>query len=424
MGNYCMESQKKVVIIGGGVVGLCSAYYLHAAGHHVVVLERSSKDDKKGCSFGNAGYVCPSHFVPLAAPGMINKGLMWMLDPESPFYVRPRFNKELLNWLIEFKKATGLNRVEKAIPALKDLGVLSRELFSELESSLDFSLETKGLIMMCQDQKTLDKEAALAVRAKELGLEAKVLSSEDISKLQPKLLFSGAGGVLYPGDAHLTPIQLMKALREDLCDKGVVFVNDVEATGFEINGDKLTAVLTTNGKYMADDFVLTAGSWSPLLAKELGINLPIQVGKGYSLTVEGMGELLDVPGILVEGKVAVTPMENDLRFAGTMEIVGYENRINSKRISGMIKTIVKSYPQIDIERIKNTLPWFGFRPCSPDGLPYIGRFNRYSNLIAATGHAMLGVSLSAATGKLVGEIVSHRTSSVALELFAPDRYNR
>lgn len=419
-----MESQKKVVIIGGGAVGLCSAYYLHGVGHHVTVLERSSKDDKKGCSFGNAGYVCPSHFVPLAAPGMINKGLMWMLDPESPFYVRPRLNKDLLKWLLEFKKATNLTRVDKAIPALKDLGALSRELFDELENSLDFSLEKKGLIMMCQDQKTLDKEAMLAVRAKELGLEARVLSNEDISKLQPSLLFAGAGGVLYPGDAHLVPAQLMKALREDLGDKGIVFVNNTEATGFEVIGDKLTAVLTANGKHVADDFVLTAGSWSPLLAKELGIKLPIQVGKGYSLTVEGMGELLDVPGILVEGKVAVTPMENDLRFAGTMEIVGYENHINPKRINGMIKTIAKAYPEIDIDRIKATSPWFGFRPCSPDGLPYIGRFNRYSNLIAASGHAMLGVSLSAATGKLVGEIVSDLAPSVTLDLFSPERYNR
>ena len=419
-----MGSQKKVAIIGGGVVGLCSAYYLHAAGHLVTVLERSAKNDKKGCSFGNAGYVCPSHFVPLAAPGMINKGLMWMLDPESPFYVRPRLNKDLLKWLFEFKKATRLDRVENAMPVLKDLGVLSRELFGELEMALDFSLEKKGLIMMCQDQKTLDKEAVLADRAKELGLEAKVLSNEDISKLQPRVLFSGAGGVMYPSDAHLVPAQLMKALREGLDDKGIVFVNETEATGFEVNGDKLTAILTTNGKHVADDFVLTAGSWSPLLANELGINLPIQVGKGYSLTVQGMGKLMDVPGILVEGKVAVTPMENDLRFAGTMEIVGYENRINPKRISGMLKSIVKAYPEIDIDRIKCTPPWFGFRPCSPDGLPYIGRFNRYRNLIAASGHAMLGVSLSAATGKLVGEIVSGLAPSIALDLFSPDRYNR
>jgi len=418
-----MKEKKDVLVIGGGVIGLCCAYFLTQEGHRVRIIDRMPEGDKTGCSFGNAGYVCPSHFVPLAAPGMITKGLKWMLNPESPFYVKPRFNTDLIRWVLNFKRATSLKRMEGAIPILKDLGIHSRELFEQMESSLGFTLVKKGLIMLCKEQVSLDEEIGLAQRANEFGIGASSLSSQDISSLQNGLSLKAAGGVIYPTDAHLEPGEFMGSLYSDLKAKGVEFHHSAEALDFVKEGSRIKAIKTDGKLLEAEEFVLAAGSWSPLLAKKLGLNLPIQVGKGYSLTVPGMGSMLEVPMILLEGKVAVTPMGDDLRFAGTMEITGYDQRVNPKRISGMLKTIASYLPDLPIDRIKDVAPWSGFRPCSPDGLPYIGRFRDHENLVAATGHAMLGLSLSAVTGKLVSEVISEQMPLVELNSLSPDRYN-
>lgn len=419
-----MKDKKEVIVIGGGVIGLSCAYFLTQEGHKVRLIDRMPEGDKKGCSFGNAGYVCPSHFVPLAAPGMITKGLKWMLNPESPFYVKPRLNADLLRWMINFKRATSSRRMERAIPVLKDLGILSRELFEQMEASLDFTLVKKGLIMLCIKQASLDEESDLAKRANAFGINAKTLSSQDISAMQNGLSLDAEGGVIYPTDGHLVPEELMASLSTELRSRGVEFSYSTEVLDFVKEGPMITAIQTDGEMLEADEFVLAAGSWSPLLAKKLRLNLPIQVGKGYSLTVPGMGSMLQVPMILLEGKVAVTPMGNDLRFAGTMEITGYDQSVNPKRISGMLKTIASYLPELPLDQLRDVAPWSGFRPCSPDGLPYIGRFRDHQNLVAATGHAMLGLSLSAVTGKLVSQVISGQMPSVELSALSPDRYNR
>lgn len=419
-----MKDKKEVIVIGGGVIGLSCAYFLTQEGHKVRLIDRMPEGDKKGCSFGNAGYVCPSHFVPLSAPGMITKGLKWMLNPESPFYVKPRLNVDLLRWMLNFKRATSARRMERAIPVLKDLGILSRELFDQMEESLDFTLVKKGLIMLCINQESLDEESSLAKRANAFGIDTKTLSKQDISAMQKGLSLEAAGGVIYPTDGHLVPGELMTSLSAELRSRGVELSYSTEVLDFVKEGSLIKAIQTDGEMLEADEFVLAAGSWSPLLAKKLMLNLPIQVGKGYSLTVPGMGSMLQVPMILLEGKVAVTPMGDDLRFAGTMEITDYDQRVNPKRISGMLKTIASYLPELPIDQFRDVAPWSGFRPCSPDGLPYIGRFRDYQNLVAATGHAMLGLSLSAVTGKLVSEVISGQMPSVELSALSPDRYNR
>jgi D-amino-acid dehydrogenase len=293
-----------------------------------------------------------------------------------------------------------------------------------MEASLNFTLIKKGLIMLCINQESLDEESGLAKRANAFGIDAKTLSKQDISAMQKGLSLEAAGGVIYPADGHLVPGELMTSLSAELRSRGVEFSYSTEVLDFVKEGSIIKAIQTDGEMLEADEFVLAAGSWSPLLAKKLGLNLPIQVGKGYSLTVPGMGYMLQVPMILLEGKVAVTPMGDDLRFAGTMEITGYDQRVNPKRISGMLKTIASYLPELPIDQFRDVAPWSGFRPCSPDGLPYIGRFRDHQNLVAATGHAMLGLSLSAVTGKLVSEVISGQMPSVELSALSPDRYNR
>ncbi len=414
---------KRVVIIGGGVIGLSTALHCARKGHKVTVLDRNPAR-RDGCSFGNAGMVVPSHFVPLAAPGMVKLGLKWMWNPESPFYIKPRLSSELFDWCFKFWQAATPAHVERSAPLLRDLSFASRALFEELaaETQNEISLVTRGLIMLCKTQHGLDDEARFAAQAVKLGVPAQVLSPQELAKLDPGVTMDVAGGVYFPKDAHLTPEHYLATLMRLAQNLGVDFRWQTEVSGVEIQGRKLVAVQTEFGKITADEIVLCGGSWSPLLARQLSLKIPIQAGKGYSLTVKQPRELPQLCSIFTEARMAVTPMGSTLRFGGTMEVAGLNEDINPVRVQGIIKAVAKYFPKFSPADFAGIQPWRGLRPCSPDGMPYLGRTQKFANLTLATGHAMMGMSLSPITGKLVSEIISGEKPSFDLNLLSPDRY--
>jgi D-amino-acid dehydrogenase len=412
---------KKIAIIGGGVVGLCSAWYLHREGFDVEVFDQT--DGNNNCSFGNAGLVVPSHFIPLAAPGMISQGMRWLFNPESPFYVKPRLNAELMRWGWLFYKNSTAKHVSSSAKPLADLNTFSKRLFDEIATSgLNFGLEHKGMTLLFKTEKTAEEELEVAEKARELGLEAKALSAEEAQAMEPNVQLDVKGGVYYPGDAHLTPKLFMKTLRAELEKAGVVMHWNTEITGFKTNGASIQALQSTSGEFPCDELVVAGGSWSGQVAKQLKLRLPLQAGKGYSLTASNVEKQLAVPSVLVEAAVAVTPMGNDLRFAGTMEIAGINNNINQRRLNGIVNSVNNYFPEMDRESVANGSVWSGLRPVSPDGIPYIGRSGKWNNMVVATGHAMMGLSLGPATGKLVSEMISGKAASQNLAPFNPDRF--
>jgi D-amino-acid dehydrogenase len=414
---------KRILIVGGGVIGLCTAYYAQLQGHEVTVVDRGSRHDE-GCSSGNAGLVVPSHFIPLAAPGMVAKGLKWMLSPESPFYVRPRLDPDLWNWGWKFYQNANDHHVNRSAPLLRDLNRASLNCFESLASSLpDFGFMKKGVVMLCTSEKTLEEESHTAELAHALGMKAEILDKAATERLEPNMKMNIAGSVYFPDDAHLSPHLFMKNLKEYLERSGVRFLWETEVTGWMMDRNHIEGTRTSHGILTADEYVLCGGSWSPGIINNLNINLPIQAGKGYSLTMPDPPYLPSIPSILVEARVAVTPMGKSLRFGGTMEITGMNTEINPSRIRGILKSVPKYYPDFSPAMFQNIKPWCGLRPCSPDGLPYIGRFRHYSNLSAATGHAMMGVSLGPITGKLLSEVLSGQPASISIEALSPDRYN-
>jgi D-amino-acid dehydrogenase len=414
---------KHVVIIGAGVIGLCIAYYCARRGHQVTVIDREP-EQRDGCSFGNAGLVVPSHFVPLAAPGMVALGLKWMWNPESPFYIKPRLDAELLSWAFKFWRAANAEHVKRSAPLLRDLNFASRALFEELAElpGNDFSLVKRGCLLLCKTQRTLDHEAAFAAQANQLGVPAEVLDAKQTAEHDPCVRMDVAGSIYFPKDCHLTPARFMARLKQQLDKLGVGFQWNTETTGFAWDKQRLTSVQTSTRKIEADEFVLAAGSWSPRLMRTLGLKLPMQAGKGYSLTLTKPRQLPRLSSILTEARVAVTPMDDSLRFGGTMEISGFTQEINPARVRGIIKSVRKYLPAFTPEDFAAVKPWCGLRPCSPDGLPYVGRTQRFGNLTVATGHAMMGLSLGPITGKIVGEIISSEKPSFDLTLLNPDRY--
>ena len=415
---------KHILIAGAGVIGLSTAYYCAKAGHRVTILERSPAQ-RDGCSFGNAGMIVPSHFIPLAAPGMVALGLKWMWNPQSPFYIQPRLDAELWRWGLKFWWAATHEHVQLSAPLLRDLSLASRACFEELAAlpGTDFGLVKKGLLMLCKTQHTLDDEARVAERARALGIPAEVLDARQTAALEPDVPMNVAGSIYFPKDAHLTPERLMAALETQLKHLGADFHWSTEITGWRLQHGRLEAAVTPQGEITADEYVLCGGSWSPRLARDLGLALPMQAGKGYSLTLPRPRQQLRHCAIFTEARVAVTPMGESLRIGGTMEIAGLNQTINPQRVRGIINAVPDYFPAFTPEDFAGVQPWCGLRPCSPDGLPYVGRTARFSNLTIATGHAMMGVSLGPVTGKIVAGILSDQQPAFGLSLLSPDRYS-
>ncbi len=417
-----MSGSRRVVIIGGGVIGRCAAYSLLQRGHSVVVLDRGAEG---GCSFGNAGMVVPSHLIPLAAPGVIGKGLRWMFDAESPFRIKPRLSVELLSWIWKFARAATPARVGKAVPVLRDLSLESRRLFVEMAGAedFDFGLVQKGLLMLCKSAEVLHEEAELAATANANGVPAEVLDAGSVRKLDPAIEMEVMGGVYFPQDCHLSPRRFLEGLDRTIRRGGGEILDDVEVAGIEGKGRRVARAIAADGRaFEGDEFVLAGGSWSPSLARGLAVNIPMQAGKGYSITVENPAALPGLCSILCEAKIAVTPMSGALRFAGTMEIAGLDGSVSARRVMGMRKAVPRYFPQFEPSDLEGQEVWSGLRPCSPDGLPYIGRFRAYDNLTAATGHAMLGLSLGPVTGALVADLLSGDKPRIDLTALSPDRY--
>jgi D-amino-acid dehydrogenase len=412
-----------IAVIGGGVIGLSSAYYLNKAGHNVTVIERGDITD--GCSFGNMGYISPSHFVPLASPGIISQGLKWMLKPTSPFYIKPRLNADLMKWGYHFWKSSNAATVEKNSPHLNDILQLSRKLIGDLRNDIgdNFDMETIGCLMMCKQQKTLDHEFHLADDAESFGLKVERLLKEDVQNLEPNVEVNVAGAVLFKDDCHFNPGKMMLSLKDYLVGKGVKLVLHNTVTGFEKNGKKITAVITDKGKTAADAMVLATGSWLPVVAKMMGIKLLLQPGKGYSYTYPHVEKNIKYPAILVDGRCAITPWGHQLRIGGTMELSGINNKVLVKRMEGIYRSALDFYPGLKIDLPPADKIWNGLRPVTPDGLPYIGKHSLYDNLVIAGGHAMLGISEGTGTGKLVTEIIQGKTTSVNISAFKVERFS-
>lgn len=415
-------SKQKAIVIGAGIVGLSTAYYLNKRGVEVEIIDAG--DGTNNCSYGNAGYISPSHIIPLASPGIISQGLRWMLNPESPFYIKPRLDADLIRWGLLFKKASNAARVNAAAPVLKDLMVKSQQLYEEIiqDESIDAGYRKPGLLMICKTKEALHHEVELVEMAQKLGLDAEVLTREATEKLEPNVEYDMVGSVYFGCDAWMTPHNFMKLFQERIKESGIKIHFKNELQRIVKIGNKITEIITNEGSYSADHYVMTAGSWSPLLAKQIGLRIPLQGGKGYSFMLPSPPKMTTLPSILVEGRLATTPMQDGLRFAGTMELTGLNHKVNQNRVNGIIKSIKEFMPDFRAVDFSEVKTWAGLRPCTPDGLPYIGATKNSRNLYIGTGHAMLGWTLGPVTGQLLAEQITEGQMSISSPLIGVDRY--
>lgn len=416
-------NKKKIHIIGGGIIGLCSAWYLVKDGYQVTIIDKNDLTD--GTSFGNAGMIVPSHFVPMATPGVITQGLKWLLNSKSPFYVKPRLDSELIQWLWHFYRSANTKKVKEAMPILYAFNQRSKELYRAIAANGDFKFnyEEQGLLMLYKTAKQAKKEAELAEKAHQLGIRAAILDNQDLKKLEPDMDLEVLGGIYFPGDAHLYPNQLMTQMVTKLRHLGVQFITGKTISDFKLLGGKIIGLLDNKGEVtLVSEVLLTAGSWTSQLLKKAGIKIFLQDGKGYSVTLKKPPLRPRIPTILTEAKVAITPMGKDLRIGGTLELSGLSPKINQKRVQGILESIPAYYKNISLPTIETEKVWKGFRPCTPDGLPYIGKSATISNLLVGTGHGMMGLSLGAATGKIISQLATGQKTMLDIYPFRLNRF--
>ncbi len=416
------DARTEVLIIGAGAVGICAAHYLSSRGRQVAVLDKG--EVCSGCSHGNAGLVVPSHSIPLAAPGVLAKGLRWMFNPESPFYIKPRLDPELFSWLWRFGRACDADRARRAVPLLRDLSLESARLFAELEAlpGVDFGFEQRGLLTLYQNAKGLEEGRQQGEVLAEAGIGVRLLNPAQVRELEPVACGPMAGGIFYPQDAHLIPGRFVRGLARHLQEKGVGIHTGAEVLDFAMEGQRIAKVKTSKGEFVADEIVLASGSWSRAVARHLGLKLPIQPAKGYSITVKRPPQSPTIPLVLGEAKVGVTPMGESLRFAGTLELAGFDLSVNQRRVGAIRRAVPRYLPDLAPEKLEVQEVWSGLRPCTPDGLPFLGRPRGFENLVVAAGHAMIGVSLSPITGELVARIASGEETRLDLGLLRVERF--
>jgi D-amino-acid dehydrogenase len=397
---------KRAVVIGGGVVGSCSAYYLARAGWTVTVIDMGGPT--AGCSHANCGYVCPSHVLPLAVPGAVWSTFKTLFWNNSPLKVRPLVVLKNLGWFLNFARKCNERDMMAAGVAIQSLLNSSRVLFDDLirDEQLACEWETKGLLFVFQTAKAFEHYSHTDhLLAEKFHMPAKRFDAAALHQLEPALKpRCAAGGYLYQSDGHLRPDRLMAELRRVLAAKGVEVRHDCAMTGFVTEDGKVKAVRTATGDIEADQVVVATGAWTPLLNKELGCRVPIQPGKGYSITMARPAVCPAYPLIFEEHRVAVTPFQSGYRIGSTMEFAGYDDRLNRSRLSILTEGAKHYLREPLAEPVQEE--WWGWRPMTFDGLPVIDRAPAAANVLIAAGHNMLGLSMGTATGKLVAEMVS------------------
>jgi D-amino-acid dehydrogenase len=405
--------KRDIVIVGGGAIGVCCAYELAKRGAEVTLLERGD-ELAAGASSGNAGLLCPSHSEPLANPASVKNGLRWMLRPDSPFYLRPR--PGVAPWLARFVKASTAARAAEGTRIIRELSLASLELHAQLAAQgLNTGFERRGILNVYE---TESRFASARTHAEHTGLTARVLDADETRQLEPAV---GAvvGGVYFPDEAHCDPLAFVYAVGRAARDAGATVETNAEVRRLRRSNGGL-ALDTSRGELQARTVVLAAGAWSSQLAAQVGVFLPQEGGKGYHVDLEPAAGDPRIPTGMDEAHVIATPLPGRLRLSGTLELSGLDLSISATRVEAIRRAAARVFSIDDERPVVET--WAGLRPCTPDGLPVIGRPYGVDPLVLATGHARKGLSLSPMTGTLVAELVSREQPSFDLAPLSPDRF--
>lgn len=417
-----MRDDPDVLVVGGGVVGLFCAYHLRRAGRSVLVVERGPIGGPQSCSSGNTGFVGTQGAAPLAEPGVLGAGLRWLLDPESPLAIRPRWDGALLSWLWHFRRACNERDARAGFRVLVEMKKRSLEILRELCSTgaLASTLTVHGMVLAFKTAAGFEKARRSVPQAVAGGVPLRVLDAGELRALEPDVEFDVHGALYNEEGAYLRTPDFVVELARAVEAMGAGLQGNAEVTGFEVAGGRVARVRTAGGELRPGEVVVAAGAWSKACARMLGVGLELQPARGYSITVERPCNGPRLPVILSEGKVALAPLGDRLRFGGTLELAGMDAAVSRRRVDGILRTVRAYLPRL--ERTETVDVWSGLRPCTPDSVPFIGRAGPCRNVSVACGHGHIGMGLAPVGGRLIAQVVTGEPPEMDLTPFRVDRY--
>ncbi|WP_120519821.1 NAD(P)/FAD-dependent oxidoreductase [Arthrobacter celericrescens] len=406
------------VVIGGGVIGLTQAYHLAREGETVTVID--ARATGLGASKVNAGWICPAESAPVPGPGVVLKSMKWMLRPDSPLYIKPSLNPAFVRFMFGMWRKSNARDQRAGFEGHLRLAADTLQIFDEYRADgMDFEMHTNGLLMAFMEQDNFDHHIDNLDLASQYGRQPTVLDRDAVHEQEPLLTDGVLGGIYFPQERHVDPGAMATALHQRLLATGVKIVENSPIDAVERSGDRVTAVHSGGNRYTADNFVLAAGAWSGNLSKQFGVALPVRPGKGYSVEVAPLGLRSAVN--LWDAKVAVTPFNERLRLAGTMEFGGLDEKINQVRVDAILRAPAKYFRNWEPPATKPT-PMAGMRPMTPDGLPVIGHLGHLQNTYVSTGHGMMGITLAPGTAAALTDLMVRGRMAPTLQPFRADRF--
>lgn len=407
-----------VAIVGAGALGLATALELARRGLRPLILERGV-DVLSGCSPGSAGLLSPAHSTPLATPSAVREGLRHMLRKDSPFSMRPR--PKLIPWLLRFIAAARAHRVREGTELIRDFSVASLELHKSLAAEgLDTGLQVLGAINIYETEKAYRSGIAEAEELSKHGIKSQVMTADEARGLEPSISDAVVGGVFYPDEAQCDPERFMVAVAEAAVESGAVLCTRAEVFGARVDRDRVVSLDTTIGEVWPRQVVVANGAWTAELSKRLGLRIPVEGGKGYHVDLEPASTDPAIPVYMQEARVIATPYPDRLRLAGTLQLTGLSMHVDRARVRATLRSGTRTLRGINTARVIEV--WRGIRPCTPDGLPILGRSDRLRNVVFATGHAMKGLHLAPETGKVISQVLLDEEPTRDLRPFSPDRF--
>jgi D-amino-acid dehydrogenase len=412
-------SARDVLVIGGGVVGLSVAYYASLAGADVTLVEKGEVGS--GSSSGNAGLVVPSFFEPLPSPGVVREALGQILDPEGFFGIKARLDPSFFSWLLRFARFSNRRHFHRAMDLFLRLNAEGLEEHLEMAAAggEQYDFVQKGLLFLFVRQERFDQAAEKAGRAIRAGISSQMLSRNEVRDLEPEVSEKVVGGFRYYADAMLHPALFLQYLKKQAEAHGASISEQTEVYGFRVSRGRVSAALTTKGVKKVDQLVLAAGAWIRPMGQWLGVNLPVEGGKGISLTF-AKPKMNVLQPLILDEHVAVSPFSNALRVTGVLELCGLDMTLKPARVHGLQRTVVRYLPAV--KDLRPGQVWRGLRPCVPDGLPLLGRLHPYANVIVAGGHDTRGVSLGLVTGRYVQRLLNGESLHGMETMLSPNRF--
>ena len=418
------SSPATVLVVGAGVVGIACAHYLSRAGFTVLVIDQGRVGG--GCSHGNTGQILPSHVLPLTEPGALREGLRSLFRPGSPLKVRPQLRASMYAWLWQFARHCTWDHMRAAAgPAQRLLDSAMREYRQAVlaEAGVDAEWQANGLLYVLRTPRGMDAFAREdEMLQAEFGVAASRLDGDALTDFDPSLKEGLAGGFHYPGDANVRPDVLLRNWASSLRRNGVKVLEKCRLNAVRTEGGSVKSLDTARGALVADHYVIAAGAWTGRLAKALGCRIPVEPGKGYSITTTSPARKPAHPMAFPEHRVAVTPFKDALRVGSMLEFCGFDDRLRPRRIRQLARSAMHYLTEPVGSQTLET--WCGWRPVTPDSLPIIGPVPGLDNAVLATGHHMLGMSMAPATGRLVAELLAGETPHIDPAPFSPARFGR